>query len=64
MVAFQFNSHPIQCIGIGGKGKAAKLILVDEDEEVEEIGGMEDGTFPNLDAMDEDDDNINEDDLE
>ena len=40
------------------------MILVDEDEKVEEIGGMEDGTFPNLDAMDEDGDNINEDDLE
>ncbi|THG01489.1 hypothetical protein TEA_010319 [Camellia sinensis var. sinensis] len=47
-----------------GKGKAARCTLVDEDMELEEVGGIDDGTYPIIDIADEDDDNINEDDLE
>ncbi|XP_028089531.1 uncharacterized protein LOC114289897 [Camellia sinensis] len=47
-----------------GKGKAARCTLADEDMELEEVGGIDDGTYPIIDIADEDDDNINEDDLE
>ncbi|XP_028102209.1 uncharacterized protein LOC114301458 [Camellia sinensis] len=47
-----------------GKGKAARCTLADEDMESEEVGGIDDGTYPIIDIADEDDDNINEDDLE
>ncbi|THG12358.1 hypothetical protein TEA_001020 [Camellia sinensis var. sinensis] len=46
-----------------GKGKVARYCLVDEDIELEEAGGIDDGTYPIIDVADEDDDNINEDDL-
>ncbi|XP_028094883.1 uncharacterized protein LOC114294889 [Camellia sinensis] len=47
-----------------GKGKVARCTLVDEDMDLEEIGGIDDGTYPIIDIANEDDDSINEDDLE
>ncbi|KAI8555885.1 hypothetical protein RHMOL_Rhmol05G0208500 [Rhododendron molle] len=44
------------------RGKAPRVNLVDEVTDLEEVHGVEDETYPELDAMDEDDD-IDEEDL-
>lgn len=44
------------------RGKAPRVNLVDEVTDLEEVHGVEDETYPQLDAMDEDDD-IDEEDL-
>ncbi|XP_028065080.1 uncharacterized protein LOC114268155 [Camellia sinensis] len=46
-----------------GEGSSNKMHPVDDDMELEEVGGINDGTYPIIDIADEDDDNINEDDI-
>ena len=46
-----------------GKGKGLNLTLIHEDEELVEVRGFDSGSFPTIDTLDEDDDDIGEGDL-
>ena len=46
-----------------GKGKELNLTPIHEDEELDEIGGLDSENFATIDTLDENDDDIGDDDL-
>ena len=49
--------------GDKGKKKKINLALINEGEELDEIGGFNGAIFPTIDTLDEDEDDIGEEDL-
>ncbi|KAL6344276.1 hypothetical protein AAG906_037842 [Vitis piasezkii] len=52
-----FNVHGLK------KENEVNLALIDEDEELNYMGGFDSASFPTIDTLDEDDNNVREDDL-
>ena len=49
--------------GSRNKENEVNLALIDEDEELNDMGGFDSASFPTIDTLDEDDNDVREDDL-